>query len=248
MNLLQKIATCGTIAAVAAFGAAHLSRCDRKEVPNPTVAEKQEPKIEDIAVPEKPAPAVQPKEEPKVVPKEEPKQEPPKWEAKPVVYKALVTYDKPSTREIAMEQWRIEVAYRQITGEPVQNSPFARIYRFSKEAGADEVVQYAEIKSDIERLEKKVAELKRKNDEEYKQLNMKELTITDKVTDEASILILPATETQEKRLRALQLYKTAEQRAYIAAMINMHSEGGSITEDKLAIIEDKVAEKYGGKK
>ena len=219
---------------------------DKKKTENkqPIEAAYKEPekKIDEPFVPE----PVLPKEEPKVEPKEEPKIEAPKWEAKPVLYQAKAVFENPVTYAIAMEQWRVEVAYRKATGEPVQEDNMTRAYRFAKTAGSDNIVQRKELKTSD--LEAKVEELRKKDNKPYEQLNMGSLSISDKTEDSVSITITPADEAQEKRLYALVEHKTPEQAAYTAAMISLHSKEGKITNEKLDYVEKKVAEKYGGKK
>jgi hypothetical protein len=203
-----------------------------------------EKKIEEIFVPE--APKQEPKEAQKEEPKAEPKVEAPKWEAKPVLYQAKAVFENPVTYAIAMEQWRVEVAYRKATEEPVQETSMTRAYRFAKAAGEDNVVQRSELKTG--ELETKIEELRKKDNKPYNELNMGSLSISDKTEDTVSITITPADEAQEKRLYALVEHKTKEQAAYTAAMISLHSKEGKISDEKIAYIEQKVAEKYGGKK
>jgi hypothetical protein len=221
-----------------------------------TAYKEPEKKIEEILVPE--APKAEPKEETKTEQKEEPKQEPkaeqkeepkieaPKWEAKPILYQAKAVFENPVTYAIAMEQWRVEVAYKKATDEPMKEDNMTRAYRFAKAAGSDGIVQRSELKTS--ELETKVEELRKKDNKPYDELNMGSLSISNKVEDAASITIIPADEAQEKRLYALVEHRTKEQAAYTAAMISLHSKEGKISDEKIAYIEQKVAEKYGGKK
>ncbi len=241
MNLWQKIALWGTLAAGAAGGAAYMNGCGHKEVPKPAPIEIKEPekKVDDIHVPE---PVL-----PKVEPKEEPKPEVPKWEAKPVAYESSVKYENPVTYAIAMEQWRVEATYRKITGENVKETELARVYRFAQVAGEDEVVQRAELGTS--KLEEKIEDLRKKDGKPYAELNLGSLSISDKTEDKARISIMPENEAQEKRLNALkETYKSQKQAAYLSAMIQLNSADQKISDERLAYVEDKAAEKYGGKK
>lgn len=212
---------------------------------NAAVAAKApEKKVEDISIPE--APKVELKEVPKEIPKEPPKVEPPKYEPKPVIYQARAVFEKPAVYAIAMEQWKVEVAYRKATGEPVQEDAMTRIYRFAKVAGADNVVQRNELKTSD--LEAKVDELRKKDNKKYEELNMGKLTISDKTEDTASVKVLPIDKQKEDRLNALLEYKSLEQAAYVAGMMNLHAKDGRITNEKLGYIQQKVQEKYGDKK
>ena len=239
MNLWKKI-TIGTLAAGIAGGAAYMSGCGKQELPKPIPIAVKEPekKVEDISVPEQVLPKVEPKEEPKV--------EPPKYEPKPVIYQAKAVFENPVTYAIAMEQWRVEIAYRKITGEPVQETNMTRAYRFAKTAGEDGIIQLKELKTS--ELEAKIEELKKKDNKPYEELNMGSLSISDKTEDVVSITIMPADEPQEKRLYALVEHKTKEQATYTAAMISLHAKEGKIGNEGLGIVEKYTAEKYGGKK
>jgi hypothetical protein len=244
MNLWQKV-TIGTLAAAGiAGGAAYMNGCGHKEAPKPIPIAVNEPakKVDDITIPE----PVLPKVEPKVEPKEEPKVEPPKYEPKPVVFKATAVFENPVTYAIAMEQWRVEVAYRKITGEPVLEDDMTKTYRFVKVAGKDNVVQRAELKTSD--LEAKVEERKKTDNKPYNELNLGSLSISDKTEYSSSIAIIPADEAQEKRLYLLVEHKTPEQEAYTAGMMNHNSKESKISNEKLDYVEMKVAEKYGGKK
>ncbi len=201
-------------------------------------------KVEDISIPE--APKVELKEVPKETPKEPPKVEPPKYEPKPVVYQAKAVFENPLTYAIAMGQWKVEVDYRKETNEPVQEDAMTRAYRFVKIAGTDNVVQRSELKTSD--LEAKVEELRKKDGKPYKELSMGNLTISDKTEYTASVSVTPADKAQEDRMNKLSGYKTPEQAAYIAGMMNLHAKDGKITNEKLDYIENKVQEKYGDKK
>lgn len=240
MNFSKKLAIGVFAAGSIALGASYMNGCGHKEDPKqiPIAVKEPEKKVEDINVPESVLP--------KVEPKEEPKPEVPKWEAKPVVYQAKAVFENPVTYAIAMEQWRVEIAYRKLTDEPVQEDNMTRAYRFSKAAGTDNVVQRNELKTSD--LEAKVEELRKKDNKPYTELNMGSLSISNKTEDSVSITIMPADETQEKRLYALVEHKTPEQASYTAGMINLHSKEGKITNEKLDYVEKKVAEKYGGNK
>src|SRR5574342_419987 len=246
MSLRSKLTLIGgSIAILAGFGGFgyKIGIFDKKPVHAIETAPREpEKKIDDISIPE----PIVPKETPKVEPKEEPKVEAPKYESKPVVYQAKATFENPVTYAIAMEQWRVEVAYRKITSEPVQEDAMTRAYRFAKVAGSDNVVQRKELKTS--ELEAKVEELRKKDNKQYNELNIGSLSISDKTEDAVSITITPADEAQEKRLYLLVEHKTPEQAAYTAAMISLHAKEGKITNQKLDYIENKVAEKYGGKK
>jgi hypothetical protein len=162
---------------------------------------------------------------------------------KTFVFAARASYENPVTYALAMEQWRIEVEHRKIAGEPVDESPLTRIYRFSKASGEDDVIQVKELKDD--ELEAKIAELRRKDNKPYEELNIRKLIISDKYKDTASIKIIPADERQEELLTELLEYKTPKQAAYVAGMLGINAKDGKITSEKLDYIMSKVKEKYG---
>jgi hypothetical protein len=162
---------------------------------------------------------------------------------KTFVFTARASYENPVTYALAMEQWRIEVEHRKIAGEPVDKSPLTRIYRFSKASGEDDVIQVNELKDD--ELEAKIAQLRRKDNKPYEELNLRKLIISDKYKDTASINIIPADERQEEMLTELLEYKTPKQAAYVAGMLGINAKDGKITSEKLEYIMSKVKEKYG---
>lgn len=161
-------------------------------------------------------------------------------------FAARVIYENPVTYALAIEQWRVELAYRKIIGEPIDESPLTRIYRFSTVSGEDEAIQRKELKNSD--LEAKIDNLRKKDNKPYEELNVGNLIISDKTIDSASIKVAPADSQQEERLTALLEYKTPKQAAYVAGMISLHTKDGKITNEKLDYIMKKVQEKYGDKK
>lgn len=165
---------------------------------------------------------------------------------KTFLFAARTLYDNPVTYALAMEQWRIEIAYRKIIGEPTDESPLTRIYRFVQAEGTDNVVHRNGLKAGD--LEAKVEELRKKDSKPYEELNMGRLTIREKTADTASVKVIPADTHQEELLNALLEYKTPRQAAYVAGMIDLHAKYGKITNEKLDYIVKKAREKYEDKK
>lgn len=161
---------------------------------------------------------------------------------KTFIFVAHASYENPVTHALAMEQWRIEIAYRKLISEPVDESPLTRIYRFSMASGKDDVIQRKELKDND--LEVKIEELRKKDNKPYEELNIRRLIISDKTTDAASVKVIPANAYQEELLNTLLEYKAQKQAAYVAGMIDLHTKYGKITNEKLEYITKKVQEKY----
>jgi len=165
---------------------------------------------------------------------------------KAFIFAARAVYENPVTYALAIEQWRREITYRKIIGEPTDESPLTRIYRFSTASGQDDVIQRKELKDSD--LESKIEELRKKDSKPYEELNMGKLTISEKTADAASVKVIPADTHQEELLNALLEYKTHKQAAYVAGMIDLHTKYGKITNEKLNYIVKKAQEKYEDKK